>query len=102
MRKNTKGRRNQHIPAVQAREAIPAWTEKKRVENAANKQGFSTKTIKHPAIPAVVAKKGKCIKHDPQRPNVAMVIGKVSNDSKIPAFVNWKTCDGAIRRGWNK
>ena len=105
MRKNTKGRNNQHIPACKAREAqvgSPARVVKSRVPNPANKSGYSVKTTKIaaiPAKPAIPAMGGRCIKHDPNRPSQAMIAGKASD--KPAAYVNWKECEGAKRRKWS-
>ena len=101
MRKNTKGRRIQHFPAVAAREAVAAFSYKKKVENDKNKSGYSTVTVKVPAVPAVKARRGKAIKHSPNRPSPAMIIGRSNNDTKIVAFVRWQDCAGAKRRGWS-
>ena len=63
MRKNTSGRFIQHIPAKPAFEGSPATSYKKKVENDKNKSGYSTVTVKVPAVPASPATRGKAIKH---------------------------------------
>ena len=100
MRQNTKGRRIQHFPAVVAREAVAAHSYKEKVPNPATKSGFSTRTVKVDAVPAIKARRGKSIKHSPNRPSPAMIIGRFNDDTKIVAFVRWQDCAGAIRRGW--
>ncbi len=65
MRKNTKGRHIQHIPAKPATEGKPATSYKKMVPNAKNKSGYSTVTVKVSAVPATPATRGKAIKHKP-------------------------------------
>lgn len=63
MRKNTKARFFQHIPAKPAIEGFPATSYKKTVPNEKNKSGYSTVTVKVPAVPATPATRGKAIKH---------------------------------------
>lgn len=95
MRKNTKGRRIQHFPAVAGREAVAAYSYKKKEENEKNKSGYSTVTVKVPAVPAVKARRGKSIKH-PHYPSVS----SLPFTPNVVAYVSWKDCAGAIRRGW--
>lgn len=95
MRKNTKGRRIQHFPAVVAREAVAAHSYKEKVPNPATKSGFSTRTVKVDAVPAVKARRGKSIKH-PHYPSVS----SQPFTPKVVGYVSWKECAGAIRRGW--
>jgi len=86
MRKSTRGRNVQHVVASPAREV------ETKVPNKRNKSGFS---IKKKMVKAVRA---RVIKHDPNRPSQAMIAGKASD--KPAAYVNWKECEGAKRRGW--
>ena len=95
MRKNTSGRFIQHIPAKPAFEGSPATSYKKKEENEKNKSGYSTVTVKVPAVPAVKARRGKSIKH-PHYPSVS----SLPFTPNVVAYVSWKDCAGAIRRGW--
>ena len=88
MRKNTKGRNVQHVCPS------PERTVEQKVPSKRHKAGFKIVTRVIKAI-----KKGYVIKHEPNRPSQAMIVGKSSD--KPAAYVSWKECEGAKRRKWS-